>query len=127
MTNGLPSALDMTSAQVLGFDASAYIAGKPSTLHQRLNIPNSYTGGDYFTSDRAVPSKGKKNPLPAIVASALSLVGLGILTRAALKGKIKFNIPNKLSKFGTKIVKICENGFNTVSDFATKLLKKVKK
>lgn len=126
----LPTSLDMASARVLGFDATAYIYDQPSTLHQRLNIPN-YVTNDYFTSDRATPGKKSYKDFAAAIAGVLTIAGGTILSFIALKGKIK--IPKKLNnilpnkklniKNGTKNIfnRVYNNIVNAGKKFANSL------
>ena len=113
----LPSSLDNTSAQVLGFDADAYINDKPSTLYQRLNIPQSFCTGDYFTSDRATKSNVKKGNFWSFAASILTLAGVLSLICMGLKGKIK--IPDKIAK-------PVLNAASNVTNFAKNTTSKIK-
>lgn len=96
MQQVLPTSLDMTSAQVLGFDATAYITDTPSTLHQRLNIPATFNASDCFVSGKASAPKVKKNPLPTVAALLASVAGFTFLGYLAFKGKIKLpqNVAN---------------------------------
>ncbi len=107
----LPSSLDMTSANVLGFDAQAYINDTPSTLHKRLNIPGSFAAGDYFASSTAVaPKRKKSSKLAAIFAGIVSTAGLGALAFGLIKGKIK------PSKFASSVKSTVPNFFKNLKD-----------
>lgn len=136
MQTVLPSSLDMASAQVLGFDATAYINNEPSTLHERLNIPNTINQSDYFMSNKAqAPKKKKSDALPVFLASALTLAGGAVLGTKVLKGKIKLpdNIKIKLLdtgikalNFGESVLKRVKNSLGNLCNFITKHFKKIK-
>ena len=125
----LPTALDRTSAQVLGFDATAYITDTPSTLHQRLNIPNTLPQGDFFGNNLA--SVPKKKDHTNTILGSLTIIGgaltLGILAK---KGKLKnFKLQNlKNIKMPTKagiaqtfgnLKDVCINKFKDIKKVIT--------
>lgn len=123
MPTVLPSALDRASAQVLGFDATAYITDTKSTLHERLGIPATFNSGDYLAGNLAKPSKPKKkNNIPELLATVTTAAGLGLLAFLGIKRKIKLpkGLTDKLPKFDkakdvkTKITETISNGFKKI-------------
>lgn len=121
----LPTNLDRASAQVLGFDASAYITDTKSTLNQRLGIPATFNSGDYLAGSLAKPKSNKKSDIPAFLSGILAAGGVGLLAFLGLKGKIKLpkKIASKLPKMsGTKV----KNALNTTRKFFGNLYKSVK-
>ncbi len=121
----LPTNLDRASAQVLGFDASAYITDTKSTLNQRLGIPATFNSGDYLAGSLAKPQSNKKSDVPAFLSGILAAGGVGLLTFLGLKGKIKLpkKIASKLPKMSDTKVK---NVLNTTRKFFGNLYKSVK-
>ena len=143
----LPTSLDMVSANVLGFDAQAYIYDSPSTLSSRLNIPNNYNSGDCFSKkETRNNSSGVKLDLGTVLASSLSAIGFGVLLATLCRKKIKMSNLNSVSvrKFSTISKSLSDkfygyykktSGFvntafvstaNTLKNFADKLSKSVK-
>lgn len=129
MPTVLPSALDRVSAQVLGFDATAYITDTKSTLHERLGFPATFNSGDYLAGNLAKPSKAKKkNNIPELLAFVGSVAGLGLLAFFGLKKKVKLpkGLMAKLPKFN-KIKNIKSKVAKTFTDGFKKLFKKTSK
>lgn len=102
----LPTSLDMASARVLGFDATAYINDTNSTLHQRLNIPSNFAYVDTFATPATKSKKNNKGKIAAIVA------GIAIITAGATLG-----ISRVKGKFKLKNIKV----FDGVKAFAGKI------
>lgn len=129
----LPTNLDRTSTQVLGFDAAAYINDTKSTLHQRLNIPGSFNSADYLAGSLAKPQQRKKSNAAAVAAGIIGTFGLGMLAFFGIKkGKIK--LPEKLAsklpdtkKLTPSIRKTFENVKNSAGEFFKKVFKKSSK
>lgn len=103
----LPTNMDRTSAQVLGFDAQAYLSDTKSTMHQRLNIPGTFNSSDYFMGSAPKSKKMKKenSALQAFGAVALAAgvaitgyfgIKKGKLKLPDLKGKFKFPKMDKI-------------------------------
>lgn len=85
----LPTSLDMASARVLGFDATAYINDTNSTLNQRLNIPGAFALGDCYASTSKTSNKNKNKNIGTILAGVASIAAGAFLCAAKLKGKFK--------------------------------------
>ena len=121
----LPTNLDRASAQVLGFDAAAYITDTKSTLNQRLGIPATFNSGDYLAGSLAKPQSNKKSDVPAFISGVLAAGGLGLLTFLGIKGKIKLpkKIASRLPKIsGTKV----KNALSSAKDFFGNIFKGIK-
>lgn len=104
----LPTSLDMASARVLGFDATAYINDTNSTLHQRLNIPSNFTYVDTFATPATKSKKNNKGKIAAIVAG-IATAGAGVVFGIArAKGKLKLNHAKVLDNFNTFAGKITD-------------------
>lgn len=85
----LPTSLDMASARVLGFDATAYINDTNSTLHQRLNIPSNFAYVDNFASTTKTNKKNNKNKVASILAGIAIIAAGTTLGISRVKGKFK--------------------------------------
>ena len=127
----LPTSTDRVSAQVLGFDANAFIFDKPSNLMNTLNINGTQTSNDTFVRNQKARAVNKtKSFFATIGAIALSTVGFfhlfrgkkgtGILSKFKLfKAKSTPKLPKStfLNKIITGADKI-KNGFiNKVKGF----------
>lgn len=107
----LPSALDRVSANVLYFDAQAYLNDEPSKLHERINIPNSPINDTFVTTNK----KNKKITFtPKSLVDTVLKIGAGIglaylgvknFKKGGLTKKAFARITNLFtgSKLGTKI------------------------
>lgn len=121
MQQVLPTNLDRTSAQVLGFDADAYVNSVPSTLHQRLNIPQNFNSGDYLAGNLAKPQEKKKNKIPSAIAAIAVTVGGAVLGYLGLKKKMP-----KLETIKKSIKPFFENICISAANFAEKIKGKFK-
>lgn len=133
----LPTSLDMVSANVLGFDAQAYINDTPSTLSNRLNIPNNnYLPNDQFSKEKTAHKRNKKNfDFGAALAGGLSAFGLSALFFTIFKKKANFsnlsgastvNIKTSLSSISNTISNICKNTLSTANKTALTILDGIK-
>ncbi len=121
----LPTNLDRASAQVLGFDAAAYITDTRSTLHERLNIPQTFNSYDYLAGNLAKPQEKKKNNFAALISGVLAAGGLTVLTYAGLKGKVK--LPEKIQTLLKKIpTERISKAFSDVGEFISGKVKSIK-
>lgn len=118
----LPTSLDMASARVLGFDATAYINDTKSTLNQRLNIPGAFALGDCYAFTSKSNKKKNKN-IGTILAGVTTFAAATLLCVGKLKGKIKGKL--KIGKFNNPILNLAKSARKTFSS-AFKKLKKVK-
>lgn len=118
----LPTSLDMASARVLGFDATAYINDTKSTLNQRLNIPGTFALGDCYAFTSKSNKKKNKNT-GAILAGVATVAAAALLCVGKLKGKFKGKLKiSNLADSASNFVKSARKTFSS----AFKKLKKVK-
>lgn len=114
----LPTSLDMASARVLGFDATAYIYDTKSTLNQRLNIPGTFTLGDcYVTTSKS--SKKKNKNIGTILAGVTTVAAATLLCVGKLKGRFKgklkiANLTNTASNFVKSAGKTFSSAFKKI-------------
>lgn len=104
----LPTSLDMASARVLGFDATAYINDTSSTLHQRLNIPSNFAYVDNFATTARSSKKNNKGKIATIAAGLATTGAVAILGLAKVKGKLKLNYAKVFDNFNTFTSKITD-------------------
>lgn len=95
----LPNNTDRVSANVLGFDANAYLYGTPSTLSQKFNYNMPNAQNDCFTSSQNSKTKVKDKAIGAILGGA-ALAGLFLLA-----GKLNLSLP-KFKKIDTSNIDI---------------------
>lgn len=118
----LPTSLDMASARVLGFDATAYIYDTKSTLNQRLNIPGTFALGDCYATTTKSSKKKNKNT-GAILAGVATVAAAALLCVGKLKGK--FNGKVKISNLADSASNFVKSARKTFSSTFQKI-KKVK-
>ena len=124
MNSSLPTSLDMTSAYVLGFDATSYINDESSTLCKRLNFPSCGVGQDYFTTELASVSKKKKFNFASLISSLATVTGIGILGFLGYKNRSKF--PKINIKLNDNLLKNINNIKTATTGFLENVVKRLK-
>ncbi len=141
----LPTVLDRASAEVLGFDATAYLNNTQSTMHQRLGIPQNFNSSDYLAGNLAKANEERKNNVStfiklghgALVATALTVVGIkagkgeNIITKATSKiseffGSGSAGMKEKVAKGASSLLEKARELPSKATELFGKIFKKVK-